>query len=348
MAATNEKTTMNLQQESTHSFTWKGKSFADEKNFENSLRFDDNGNSCANKDFLQFVTIRPGLHIVIYRVDPVIMPRYDFDMEDNPVGFGFLLSGKMECTQDRGQGKKSVSTLHQRGDNSLFFPYGTKGHSQYLSREILNAVIIYIDREMFADLIAEELGEISTDCRHLLRQHRPSCSRPMTEKMFTVAASAFYQPYHGAVSRLHLEACGLELLSLQIASLTRQDICREKVLCRIDEERIRMAGDILVRHMVNPPTISALALQVGVNSAKLKRGFKQIFGTTIGQFLLQHRMACARKLLLSREADVTQAAFSVGYANVSHFIRNYKKTFGVTPGNDKQTRRSRILLSGIK
>ncbi len=81
-----------------------------------------------------------------------------------------------------------------------------------------------------------------------------------------------------------------------------------------------------------PPTIPELALQVGMNSAKLQRDFKQVFGTTIGQFLVQQRMACARELLLAKDIDVTQAALAVGYSNVSYFIRCYKKAFGITPG----------------
>ncbi|PIE00123.1 MAG: hypothetical protein CSA81_14055 [Acidobacteria bacterium] len=59
----------------------------------------------------------------------------------------------------------------------------------------------------------------------------------------------------------------------------------------------------------------------------LQRGFKQVFGITIGQFLVQQPMVCVRELLLNRETDVAQAALRVGYSNISHFIRYYKKTF---------------------
>ncbi len=332
------------RQDTSHRFTWKGKSFEDEQSLRDSLCFDDNGNSIGNEDTLEFVTVRPGLHVLSCRANPEVMPRYDFDVGDMPVGFVFHLSGKLESTLERGRGKKPVSIMNQRGVNTIVCLHGAKGHSQYLSHEILNAVILCVEPRLFTDLIAEALGEIPKDCRSLLQEKNLFFSLPMTREMHNVAVRAFHHPYHGTVARLHLEACGLELLALQIDRFSRQDICQEKPLCRADEERIRMAGDMLIQQMDSPPTISSLALQVGVNSAKLKRGFKQIFGTTIGQFLLQHRMTCARELLLSRETDVTQAAFSVGYSNVSHFIRNYKKAFGVTPGNDKQTRKSRILL----
>ncbi len=108
------------------------------------------------------------------------------------------------------------------------------------------------------------------------------------------AARALHHPYQGSASRFHLQGCGLELLALQIDQFTKQDT-REKPLLRADQERIRMAGDILVKNMKNPPTIPALASQVGINSTKLQRGFKQVFGTTVNKFLLQQRMNCARE-----------------------------------------------------
>ncbi len=250
---------MNPQQEPAHSFTWKARNFEDEKSFENSLRFDDNGNLCANKDSLQLVGIRPGMYVAAFQADPKLMSRYDFDMKEaSVIGFAFHLSGKLECIQERERGNKSISMLHQCGVNSVVCLHEAKGYSQYLSDEILNAVVVYVDRQMFTDLIAEELGEMPKDCRSLLRQKNFFFSLPMTGEMYNAAARAFYHPYQGTAARLHLEGCGLELLALQIDRFTRQDIFREKPLLRADEERIRMAGDILVQKMESPPTIPAL------------------------------------------------------------------------------------------
>ncbi len=326
----------------THCFTCKKEDFDNEKTIQETLR-----NPNDNKDSLRVVTIRPGLHVVTLQTNPEVMPCYKFDIEHAPVGFFFNLSGKLESILERGRGKRPASIVNQRGINSVICLDGAKGYSHYLSHEIAEAIMVCVDPEMLTGLIAEELDGIPLESRDLLRQKNSFFSLPMTWEMYNVAAQAFYHPYQGTAARLHLEGCGLELLALQIDRFTRQGIHREKPLRRCDEERIRMAGNILVRQMESPPTIPALALQVGMNSAKLQREFKQVFGTTIGQFLVQQRMACARELLLNRETDVTQAALSVGYSNVSHFIRCYKKTFGVTPIRHKQTRVSR-MLSGTK
>ncbi len=332
---------MNPQTDTTHHFTLKVRNFENEKTIQKALCNPDD-----SEDSLQVVPIRPGLHIVTLQTNPEIMPCYKFDIENMPVGFAFHLSGKLQITVEKGLGKKPVSILNQRGVNPVICLHDAKVHNQYLSHENLDAVVLRLDPWMFRDIIAREMGGIPREFCTLLQQKNFFFSLPMTGEMYNVASRALYHPYHGTAARLHLEACGLELLALQLDRFTK-DMHREKPLCRTDEERIRMAGDILMQQMESPPTISTLAAQVGVSSTRLKKGFKQVFGASIGQFLLQHRMTRARELIVNRQIDVTQAAFSVGYSNVSHFIRYYKKMFGVTPGCDKQTRDSRIL-PGIK
>ncbi len=78
------------------------------------------------------------------------MSRYDFDVEDMPVGFAFPLNGKVESTLERGRGEKAVSIMNQRGVNTIMCLHGAKGHSQYLSHEILNALIICVEPRIFA------------------------------------------------------------------------------------------------------------------------------------------------------------------------------------------------------
>ncbi len=213
---------MNPQQEPAHSFTWKARNFADEKSFENSLCFDDNGNLCINKDSLQLVSIRPGIYVAAVQADPKMMYRWTYDAkEESAVGFSFHLSGKLGCICEWERGKKSTSALYQCGESSVVCLHGAKGHSQYLSDEILKAISIYVDRQIFTDLIAEELGAMPKDCRDLLQQKNFFFSLPMTRDMYNTAAHAFHHPYQGTAARLHLEGCGLELLALQIDQLSR-------------------------------------------------------------------------------------------------------------------------------
>lgn len=305
---------------------------------ENSLRQDDAGNTVGEADFMQFATVKPGFHILATRVDPGYIPSYSFSLQDMPLSFSFCLSGKLDINFSDGINRRPVSFLNERGINALVNPSGSHGHSRYLSDEPLYAVTILVHQDVLADYWAKEMSRIPEDCRMILRRRKRLLTLPMTPEMHRMAAESFSPRYRGDAARLHLESSALELLALQTDRLVRGTPLKGRNLNRSDEERIRAAADILADNMADPPAISSLAHQVGVSESKLRRGFRDIFGVPPLQYLLRHRMACARDLLTSRSLDVTQAASHVGYANVSHFIICYKRLFGVTPGCHKPGR----------
>ncbi len=200
--------------------------------------------------------------------------------------------------------------MFQKGSNALVCMNQTWGHSRYLSGEMVCSVGLALAPEVLADLLSEELNKIPQECRDLFEQKKPVVAfLPMTAEMYRAASQVLHHPYHGVAERLHLESCALSLLTLQIDRLTQHAFTRGKILRPGDEERIRAAADILIRHLANPPTIAELSRQVGINESKLKWGFKKIFGQTTFQFLLCQRMNLARELLMTRDMDVSQTAF---------------------------------------
>ncbi|MBK6808275.1 MAG: helix-turn-helix transcriptional regulator [Sandaracinaceae bacterium] len=54
-------------------------------------------------------------------------------------------------------------------------------------------------------------------------------------------------------------------------------------------------------------------------------------GRTVGQWILEYRMAEARRRLRGTDERVEVIAERVGYADVTHFIRLFRRTHGLTP-----------------
>lgn len=123
----------------------------------------------------------------------------------------------------------------------------------------------------------------------------------------------------------------LELLSLYFSSKTPDT---EACPFLKDEEvirKIKTAKDFLMQHMDNPPSLRQLARESGLNEYQLKTGFKEIYGTTVYGYLLNHKLDYARLLLDKGTLHVNEVAFQIGYSNPSHFIAAFKKKFGITP-----------------
>ncbi|WP_273327046.1 helix-turn-helix transcriptional regulator [Vallitalea guaymasensis] len=96
-------------------------------------------------------------------------------------------------------------------------------------------------------------------------------------------------------------------------------------------ESIELARQLIEDNMVEPFTIKELAKQVHMNEYKLKKGFKQLYNTTIFGYLRHIRMVKAKELLEQRDMNIGQVSCAVGYTNASHFSKNFKEYYGENP-----------------
>ena len=98
-----------------------------------------------------------------------------------------------------------------------------------------------------------------------------------------------------------------------------------------DKEKIIKARAILLEHIHQPITIKTLSRKVAINECYLKKGFKEVFGTTIFDFYQSQRMEHAKYLLYEKKLSVTEVSASLGYSSISHFSTAFKKHTGIKP-----------------
>jgi AraC family transcriptional regulator len=98
-----------------------------------------------------------------------------------------------------------------------------------------------------------------------------------------------------------------------------------------DREKIVQAREILLQHIGEPLTIRELSRKVAINECYLKKGFKEMFGTTIFDFYQGQRMEHARYLLYEKGLSVTDVSLMLGYSSISHFSTAFKKHTGLKP-----------------
>lgn len=98
-----------------------------------------------------------------------------------------------------------------------------------------------------------------------------------------------------------------------------------------DRQKISKAREILLQHIGEPVTIKELSRKVAINECYLKKGFKEMFGTTIFDFYQSQRMEHARYLLYEKGLSVTDVSLLLGYSSISHFSTAFKKHTGLKP-----------------
>ncbi|HEV3250554.1 MAG TPA: AraC family transcriptional regulator [Puia sp.] len=87
-------------------------------------------------------------------------------------------------------------------------------------------------------------------------------------------------------------------------------------------------------------TITALALEVGINSFKLRIGFKQLFKTTIHQYRLGLRLNLATQLLSETDLTISEIAYKSGFDTRDGFARCFRRKYHESP---REWRKSTVL-----
>ena len=138
--------------------------------------------------------------------------------------------------------------------------------------------------------------------------------------------------YPDQLRDLFLLSKSIELLVLQAAMYEKKD-GNQFIKSKKDQQNLIASKEIITKNLQNPPTIIELSKLVGINEYKLKKGFKELFGTTIYGYIHRCRMDLAKRLLMDSDQSIKSIAFEAGYSSPQHFSNSFKKEFGVTPNS---------------
>lgn len=157
---------------------------------------------------------------------------------------------------------------------------------------------------------------------------------PVCYRKKTVLDSLLNYSYSGSLENIFVNAKTHELLLYSLECLI--DEKEEGFSCKflaneLDREKILKAREVLLQHIGDPITIKELSRKVAINECYLKKGFKEIFGTTIFDFYQQQRMEHAKYLLYEKGLSVTDVSALLGYSSISHFSTAFKKHTGLKP-----------------
>ncbi len=121
-----------------------------------------------------------------------------------------------------------------------------------------------------------------------------------------------------------------QLLCLAIAALAERTSGPARLSPR-DRETIQGIRRIFDENLADPPRVEDLARHFGINRNKVRFGFKEIFGTSVADYLIEQRMRVAFDLLEQKHCSVSEVAVQVGYSHLCNFTTAFKRRFGQTP-----------------
>lgn len=253
-------------------------------------------------------------------------------IDTDVVGFAFYGSGNVELEiKHNGQTKHVTSTTGM-------------AISFYGNQRVEFAHKIAPGRPLQSISIFTRIGRLHTLPRseqQIFEERLPQLLRPaqnfvkgpslfMNADMQNAVQKIFNTSYSGNTRLLFLKSQVNELLAHFFALLSA-----EKKNNIQDTEKLYQAKDIIESNIAQPPSLSELSKLIGLNSNKLKRNFRELFGLPVFKYLQEERLRKAYELLSGNGMTVQETAWYVGYESLSSFSNAFQKKYGLRPNELK-------------
>lgn len=97
------------------------------------------------------------------------------------------------------------------------------------------------------------------------------------------------------------------------------------------EPRIHRAIRLMTTDLHRDIQMDKLAQSLNLSASRLRHLFKDETGVSLKQYLKEQRMQKARELLQTTFLNIKEVMLKVGVKDESHFVRDFKKRFGLSP-----------------
>ena len=241
-------------------------------------------------------------------------------------------SGIVILFQGRKTGYLGSHTFHYDATEYLMLtvPLAVECETFATEQAPLAGILLNVDPVKLQDLLIE-IGD--DDSFQPQPQTRGIHSSPLTEAMLCAAErllDALKNPRDARVLgpqivreilyHVLLGPCGGALMALVSRHTQFSQIAR--ALRRIE------------RHYTDNLSVDLLAAEVNMSVSAFHHNFKAVTSTSPLQYLKSYRLHQARMLMLHEGLKANAAAMRVGYESASQFSREFKRYFGVTPGEE--------------
>lgn len=126
------------------------------------------------------------------------------------------------------------------------------------------------------------------------------------------------------------------LYELAVGIAKRYGKYEANALCKRVDPLLRQAKDYILHHLFDDLSLAQIAAQACMSKYHFLRLFRQQYGLTPHQFVLNARINQSKNAL-EQGLALTDVALTHGFSDLSHFNRRFKPVFGMTPKQYQQS-----------
>ncbi len=222
----------------------------------------------------------------------------------------------------------------QKGE-MILIPAGELHKSLDSNRPEHERIVIEFDRRLIDDLLAQQdlpLLDVFQIDRYVL--HLPDCDRRQAERLLFSIMRELRAEAPGFLAMVRTSLLQLLILIYRCAD-RRPGVAGAPLAGR--QAWIAGIARYIHDHYADPLTLSALAKQFAVSPYYLSRCFSQETGMHLPDYVNLIRVKEAKQRLVQGGSRISGIALAVGFTNVTHFGRVFKKIHGISPSELKRT-----------
>lgn len=226
-------------------------------------------------------------------------------------------SGEVQWRTGRGRRQQGVL----KGGDLWIVPPGTKHAKLWGSGS--HFLILYLGPEWLPQLKSHGLNRVSISAVQELSLYDPLIGGLLAKLGEEISLS---EP-----CKLQIAALGHCLASRVICGLGMKRLKGTKVKMRLSAETLQRTQSYIDAHLDGSINFSKLADEARLSLGYFEILFKATMRMTPQQYVLRMRLLRGKEMIETGNYTIAQVAYKTGFSDHSHFSRECRRMFGVTP-----------------
>lgn len=262
----------------------------------------------------------------------------------NPLKFFFNLESQVKF-----KGEANKASLN-RLESIMLSPGTNESQSfHFIKNKPTTFFYVQINRKLFEEKITLFIDDMSDDLETLFRDLNGINPFYYTG-YYSLEIAEIIEDFKSCeltdfMQSVYLEGKTYEVVTqyLQLYTEKNNNPNNDKLIRKSTVNKIEEAVSIIKKELDVRISVHALAKRVGLNQNTLQSGFKQLFSTSVNEYIRDHKIEYAKNLLENSDLNITEITYKIGINSRSYFSKLFKEKYGLTPKQYmSQSRKSKV------
>ena len=275
-------------------------------------------------------------NITIFKSTKPVGKEVTVPIKYDPKGLfiGVALDGKMDYRSHLSGFGEEFRNVVQKDQTYLTLMNKEEGVNHLSKDTNIKNIMILVQNEFLDNYLLNKLKNQDDLKRNYENSRSKILSKKKTSTKTAILANEIYHsPFTGDLDEIYTQSKVYEIIYHEFKDyIEAEKTIKQKFIKFSDEDIQRLHyAKKLIKEEQRYLSLKQLSRAVALNEFKLKYGFKNLFGISIGAMILKEKMEQAKILVESSELSIHEIAQIVGYKYSSNFAVAFRRYFGVNP-----------------